>query len=79
MKQPKVIEFAGWYGVLAILTAYALVSFEVIDVHSLAYPLINLTGALGLLASSLAKKDKQPAVLNSVWAGVALVAIIKLF
>jgi hypothetical protein len=69
-------ELLGWYGAAAILVAYALVSTGVISPHSWQYQLLNLTGSLGILAISLAKHAKQPAVLNIVWAAVALVALV---
>lgn len=75
----KAIAYFGWYGVLAILAAYALVSFNAIAAKSYAYQLLNLTGALSIAVEAISKKDKQPAVLNAVWAIVALVAIIQLF
>lgn len=74
----KAVSFAGWYGVLAILTAYALVSFDVVVVKGYVYQALNLTGALGIVIETVNKKDKQPAVLNGIWALVALVAIVRL-
>ena len=73
----KVISYFGWYGVVAILAAYALVSFNVLATKSYAYQLLNLTGALGIILEAASKKDKQPVVLNAVWAIVALIAIIQ--
>jgi hypothetical protein len=75
---PKIIEIMGWYGAGAILIAYALVSTGVVSPHSWQYQLLNLTGSLGILAISLAKHAKQPAVLNIVWAAVALAALVSM-
>lgn len=72
------ISYFGWYGVVAILSAYVLVSFGVITAKGYIYQLLNLTGAIGIIFISATKKDKQPVVLNIVWAIVALVAIIQL-
>ena len=69
-------EIAGWYGMIAILTAYALVSFEVITGNSLAYQLLNLTGSLGILVISLYKKVLQSIGLNSIWIIIAVITII---
>ncbi|HVA10878.1 MAG TPA: hypothetical protein VNG32_01785 [Candidatus Dormibacteraeota bacterium] len=74
----KAENYFGWYGVLAILLAYLLVSFNVVASKSLGYQLLNLTGALGIIVEALSKKDAQPAVLNIVWAIIAGVAIISL-
>jgi hypothetical protein len=68
----------GWLGVVAILLAYALVSLDVISTHSLAYPLLNVFGAIFLIVETGYKKDAQPMVLNVVWLGVAVVAFLRL-
>ena len=72
------VELFGWYGTVAILSAYALLSFKVIKSDSLTYQLLNLTGALGIVAISFVKKVRQPGVLNLVWALIALIAIVSL-
>lgn len=59
--------------------AYALVSFNVIATKSYLYQILNFTGALGIVLEATSKKDKQPAILNAVWAIIALIAIIQLF
>lgn len=69
-------EIIGWYGTLAIIVAYALVSFKFIASDGLAYQLLNLTGAIGIIAISLVRKVKQSAVLNIFWALIASIAII---
>lgn len=77
MKQ-KLIELFGWGGTVAIVGAYALVSFSILQSNSLAYQLLNLTGAVGIVAVSLYKKVYQPGVLNIIWTIIALVAILKI-
>ena len=69
----------GWYGAAAILLAYGLLSFSVIAANSAAYQLLNLIGAIGIVAVSMTKKNYQPAVLNAVWVIIAAIALIKLF
>lgn len=71
-------EIVGWYGTVAIVAAYALVSFAVISSDSLIYQFLNLTGALGIVIISLTKKAYQPATLNIIWAIIALVALSKI-
>lgn len=70
------IELFGWYGALAILAAYALVSFAVIAPTDLTYQILNGTGALGIVCVSLYKRAYQPAVLNIMWTLIALIAIL---
>lgn len=71
-------EAIGWYGAVAILLAYALLSFGVLPSVSLEYQLLNLTGALGIILISMKKNNYQPAALNAVWALVALMSILSL-
>lgn len=74
----RFVEVIGWYGAAAILIAYALISFDVISPNGYAYQLLNLTGAIGIMSVSFAKQARQPALLNLVWAVIALVALISL-
>jgi hypothetical protein len=70
-------EFLGWYGAVAILGAYALVSFRRIRPDGAIYQLLNLTGALGIMAISAAKGVTQSVILNACWAGIAFVALVR--
>lgn len=73
----KLIELFGWYGTVAIVTAYALVSFSVLQPTDIAYQLLNGTGALGIVLVSFRKRAYQPGMLNIVWTTIAAVAITK--
>jgi len=72
-------ELFGWYGTLAIVLAYALVSFGVLAPTNLWYQILNGTGALGIVYISFRKKAYQPGVLNSVWTVIAILAIVRMF
>ena len=74
----KYIEVFGWYGTVAIVLAYALVSFSVLNATNIWYQLLNATGALGIVAISFYKHTYQPGVLNIIWAVIALLAIGKI-
>lgn len=71
-------EIIGWYGTIAIVLAYALLSFNVLVAESLVYQLLNVTGATAMIYISFKKKIYQPGVLNVVWLGIAFIAIIKI-
>jgi hypothetical protein len=71
-------EAVGWYGVLAILAAYALSNFELLKLDSPAYIILNLTGSLAIALEASKKKDYQPVILNVVWLLVALIALGRL-
>lgn len=78
MNQKLLDEIIGWYGVCAIMLAYALVSFGVLLPSTFLYQLLNGTGALGIIYISFKKKAYQPGALNIIWAIIALIAIIRL-
>lgn len=71
-------ELVGWYGTVAIVGAYALNTFGVIEADSLPYQLLNLTGAIGIVVISLQKKAYQPATLNAIWSVVAIIGILSI-
>ncbi len=71
------LEAVGWYGTGAIVLAYLLLSLGLLDSNGLPYQALNLSGALGIILISFKKKAYQPAVLNVVWAVIALLAIGK--
>jgi multidrug transporter EmrE-like cation transporter len=72
------MELFGWYGTIAIVTAYALVSFSVLQSTDIAYQILNGTGALGIVLVSFRKRAYQPGVLNIIWTLIAVVAIFKI-
>jgi hypothetical protein len=72
------LEIFGWYGTFAIVLAYILISFNLLKADSLPYQILNITGALGIVFSSLAKKNYQPVVLNLIWFITGLIAFIGL-
>lgn len=75
----KFISFLGWYGVVATVGAYILVSFSLMSPISLSYQLLNLTGAIGITIQTWVKRDYQPFWLNLIWAFIALIALINIF
>jgi len=78
MNKKIINEIIGWYGTIAIILAYALLSFEIIASTNLVYQILNCTGAIGITYISFKKKAYQPGVLNVIWTIIAIVAIIRL-
>lgn len=78
MNRRFLAEIAGWYGIIAILLAYMLVSFKLVPADGYIYQLLNLTGALGVIIISIVKRLQQTIVLNAVWLIIALVALCNL-
>ncbi|MFY9342206.1 MAG: hypothetical protein WAT39_06945 [Planctomycetota bacterium] len=72
-------EVAGWYGMLAILLAYALSSFAVLAPVDRLYQALNLTGALGVAWVCWHKRTWQAFWLEAIWAAIALVSLARSF
>ena len=78
MRKKVFFNLLGWYGVLAILAAYVLLNLSFFDAKNIFYQLLNFTGALAIVFSSLRKKDYPPVVLNLIWALVAFGILVKM-
>ena len=72
------INLLGWYGVVAILLAYVFVNLSLVGVKSIWYLGLNLSGSVAILIEAYSKKDYQPVVLNLVWAGIAVLGLLRL-
>lgn len=74
----RLAEIVGWYGTVAIVGSYALVSFNLVSATGAVYQLLNLTGAVGIIIISALKGVKQSVTLNIFWAVIAVVALVRL-
>ena len=74
----KFHEVLGWYGVMAILGAYFLLTINVFSSENLVYQSLNLTGSIGILLDAYFQKNYQPVVLNIFWAIIAIWGIIQI-
>lgn len=77
-RENRIVEIVGWYGAIATLCAYFLVSFEILGPKDLRYQLLNLTGAIGLGIICKYKRTYQPLVVNIIWSAIALLAIVSI-
>lgn len=69
------MNLIGWFGAIATLMAYFLVSFSLVSPKDLTYQLLNLVGAIGLGIICYYKKTYQPMTVNIIWGFIALLAI----
>ena len=74
----KITEALGWYGVVAVVGAYAALSLGYLNSGSLLFQMLNLTGAAGIAIDAYEDKNTQPMVLNIIWAVIAIVALVKI-
>jgi predicted membrane-bound spermidine synthase len=68
----------GWYGAIASLLGYALISFGWLNAQGAAYQGIIVTSTAGLTIISLHKKLYQTALLNAVSVTIGLVALARI-
>ena len=68
----------GWYGALATLSAYFMVSFGYASPRDMNYQLLNLSGAIGLGIICYFKRTYQPLFVNIVWSAIAILAIVNI-
>ena len=73
----RVADAVGWCGMFAIVTAYLLVSIEVLDGHSPVYQVMNLVGALALIWISWLRAVFQGVVINVFWVAIAIVGLLQ--
>lgn len=73
---PRSVDLLGWYGTVAILSAYALSSFDLLE-QGLTYQLLNLTGAAGVGLVCWYKRAWQPLGLELVWGLIAALALVR--
>ena len=72
------IEIIGWTGAALILLAYLLLSAGRLPAKSLRYQGANLLGAIAFAINSGWHGAAPSAVLNVVWAGIALFALVRM-
>ncbi|MEI7918004.1 MAG: hypothetical protein WCH58_01355 [Candidatus Saccharibacteria bacterium] len=78
IKSSRFTEICGWYGMIALMLAYALASFGEFSSNIMVFQLLNLTGSIGLLIDAAAKKVIQLALLNIFWAIIGIFTVIRL-
>ncbi|MDB4992250.1 MAG: hypothetical protein JWL75_495 [Parcubacteria group bacterium] len=77
-KRYPAIEMLGWLGVIVTLTAYGLVSLEVISPSDILYPALNLFSAIAIATETYIHRDFQPFWLNIVWGAIALFSLSRI-
>lgn len=72
------IDVAGWIAALLILTAYGLLSAGKLTSKSVTYQAMNIAGAIGFIINTGYYGAIPSAVLNIVWMGIGIWALVKL-
>jgi hypothetical protein len=71
------VEFAGWVGAGALLGAFVLVSSGRLAARGLAFQLLNVAGAVGLVVNGAWHAAWPSVGLNVVWVAVGLAALAR--
>jgi hypothetical protein len=72
------IDTVGWAGAAALLLAYGLVSSGRLNGRSIRFQLLNLCGAVGLLANGIYHDAWPSAALNAVWFVIGVTALMRI-
>ena len=72
------MDVAGWAAALLILLGYALLTAGKVNARSPSYQWMNVLGAIGFVINSGYFKAWPSAVLNVIWAGIGIVALIRI-
>jgi hypothetical protein len=71
------IDITGWIGGILVLVAFTLISTGRVDKDNPFYHWINIFGALCLIVNTGYLKAYPSMVVNVVWVGVALFALLR--
>ncbi|WP_447724795.1 CBU_0592 family membrane protein [Sphingomonas koreensis] len=71
------IDIVGWAGAVLVLAAYGLVSTKRLDGDSVAYQLLNVAGAAGMLINTYVRGALPSAALNVIWIGLGLYVLAR--
>lgn len=77
----KFIEIYSWYGVVAVLIAYLILTVFIKDKYSdtgrmlfFLATFLNVTGSLGIMIDAYKSKNWQPVATNSIWIIISIVS-----
>jgi hypothetical protein len=74
----KFIDIIGWIGAVEVIAAYGMNSYGQLTSDSAIFQLLNLTGAIFLIANTWYNKAYPSMVINIIWTVIAIVALIKI-
>ena len=71
------IDVVGWAGMGALLVAYGLLTMRTFDSASWQYQLLNLLGAVGLMANTAYYEAWPSVALNAFWFVIGGIGLAK--
>jgi hypothetical protein len=73
------MEVVGWIGAVLILAGYAFLTAGKVTAKSVSYQAMNVVGAAGFIANGVWHKAWPSAILNIIWVGIGVVALISIY
>ena len=73
------MELVGWIGAVLILAGYGLLTAGKVTAKSPSYQWMNVVGATGFIANSGWNGAWPSAILNVIWVGIGVFALIRIF
>ena len=73
------MEVVGWIGAVLILAGYGLLTAGKVTAKSPSYQWMNVIGAAGFIANSGWNGAWPSAILNVIWVGIGMVALISIY
>jgi hypothetical protein len=71
------IDILGWVGSVEVIAAYGLNSYQRLPSDSNIFQILNLTGAIFLIANTVYYGAFPSAAINVVWVVIAALALIR--
>ena len=62
----------GWAGAVALLIAYALISFKRLEGDSTTFQFLNISGSVLLAGNTIFYGSYPSTFVNLIWAGIAV-------
>jgi hypothetical protein len=70
-------EIVGWYGAVAILAAYALLTTRRLSANATSYQWLNFTGSVGLIVNAAWNGAFPSVFLNFIWLAITAYAFLR--
>ncbi len=71
-------EMVGWLGAITYLSAYFLLVIKKLSAEKHLYHIMNVFAGMCMVYNAAHLSDPPVIVLNSIWGGIALFAVVKL-
>lgn len=75
---PQLLTAIGFLGVVLVLLAYALLTTGKLQSDNWRYPVLNILGTLGIIASLFAQFNLPSMVTQLMWIAVSIIGLMRI-